>query len=134
MGRGLTLKKSIVNTHPKIPEIDLDFFRLKMKLYKLCHQTILISCLHRCIDLERPSTKFFNWHKPISVFAASKCSDFNIQHSEKIYRQIELNFFFLLDLPLDFNIDPHCTGFLVCLQCINSCMHSPGVNVDSSGF
>ena len=44
-GGGGQLKK--VNTHPKIPEIDLDFFRLLLtfkKSSKFCHKIIL-----RCI-------------------------------------------------------------------------------------
>ena len=42
IGGGANSKK--VNTHPKIPEIDLDFFRLLTKLSKFCHKIIL-----RCI-------------------------------------------------------------------------------------
>ena len=44
-GGGANSKK--VNTHPKIPEIDLDFFRLLLKLSQFSHKTIL-----RCIGGE----------------------------------------------------------------------------------
>ena len=41
---GAALNKK-VNAHPKIPEIDLDFSRLLLKLFKFGHKTVL-----RCIS------------------------------------------------------------------------------------